>query len=452
MSLFTIDFETFWSTDYTLSKMSTEQYVRDSRFSVHMVGVKKDGGPTVVLTHERFKNILPRLNLEKHIVVCQNTAFDAFILSRVYNTIPGFMVDTMSMFRAVYPHLRASLKVISETLSIGKKGGVAGYDVVNTRGKEYLSSQEWAACAEYCKDDVELAWAAWNILKSHVPVHELQLIDLTLRMAVDPVLMLNPAPLLEELQEQQERKARLLERINAKKTTLASNTQFAALLETLGVIPPVKPSPTALKKDKDLQQRVIELKSEGLKLTPATCEEYEIPWAYAFGKSDPEFKHLLNHDNPEVVAAVEARLAVKSTIGETRAERFLGISRGGTMPVPLAYWGAATGRWSGCLTGDTKIIVYDWEKGVISKAIVDVLFDDLVWDGEEFVPHDGVKFQGLREVISYDGITGTPDHPVFAEDGSTISLSEALRTGASIMGGADPSSGAMERAKRFCAG
>ena len=40
MDCITIDFETFFSTDYSLSKMTTEAYIRDPRFEVILVGVK----------------------------------------------------------------------------------------------------------------------------------------------------------------------------------------------------------------------------------------------------------------------------------------------------------------------------------------------------------------------------------------------------------------------------
>ena len=36
-----------------------------------------------------------------------------------------------------------------------------------------------------------------------------------------------------------------------------------------------------------------------------------------------------------------------------------------------------------------------------------------LWDGEEWVSHDGVIYKGKREVITYDGLTATPDHLVY---------------------------------------
>jgi DNA polymerase I-like protein with 3'-5' exonuclease and polymerase domains/5'-3' exonuclease len=48
-----------------------------------------------------------------------------------------------------------------------------------------------------------------------------------------------------------------------------------------------------------------------------------------------------------------------------------------------------------------------------------VSLDDLVWDGIEWVTHYGVVYKGVREVITYDGLTATPDHRVYLDSGGT---------------------------------
>lgn len=47
--------------------------------------------------------------------------------------------------------------------------------------------------------------------------------------------------------------------------------------------------------------------------------------------------------------------------------------------------------------------------------IENVTTDDLLWDGESWVQHDGVIYKGEREVITYEGLTATPDHLVWVE-------------------------------------
>ena len=73
--------------------------------------------------------------------------------------------------------------------------------------------------------------------------------------------------------------------------------------------------------------------------------------AWAFAKTDEEFKKLAEHENENVRDLVNARLANKTTLEETRTQRFIDIANRGLMPVPLRYYAAHTGRWG----GDEKI-------------------------------------------------------------------------------------------------
>ena len=61
--------------------------------------------------------------------------------------------------------------------------------------------------------------------------------------------------------------------------------------------------------------------------------------------------------------------------------------------------------------------------------------NDLVWDGVEWVRHDGVVCLGIKEVITYDGLTATPDHRVWttAGDGTPVALGDAAASGARLV-------------------
>ena len=63
------------------------------------------------------------------------------------------------------------------------------------------------------------------------------------------------------------------------------------------------------------------------------------------------------------------------------------------------------------------------------KPIETVTTDDLVWDGERWVAHEGVIYKGIKEVITYQGLTATPDHCVYIKTGSYIYLREAVKFG-----------------------
>ena len=135
-------------------------------------------------------------------------------------------------------------------------------------------------------------------------------------MYTQPVLVLDPNMLTDAILEEKEKRDELLQRLGVEEAALASNPKFAALLEALGVAVPTKISKTT-------GQQTL-----------------------ALAKNDAMFQALLNGEREDVALLCEARLRVKSTTERTRAQRFLDISQRGTLPVPLSYYGATTGRWT----------------------------------------------------------------------------------------------------------
>ena len=82
MKIVTLDFETYYDRDYSLSKMTTEEYIRDDRFEVIGLAVKKEDKPTKwVLGQERVKSFLSHIDLSEYAILCHNTAFDGAILN-----------------------------------------------------------------------------------------------------------------------------------------------------------------------------------------------------------------------------------------------------------------------------------------------------------------------------------------------------------------------------------
>lgn len=65
-----------------------------------------------------------------------------------------------------------------------------------------------------------------------------------------------------------------------------------------------------------------------------------------------------------------------------------------------------------CISADTLILT---DKGLCE--IRHITLDHKVWDGVSFVKHSGAVCRGVRPVITYDGITGTPDHRVMTQYG-----------------------------------
>jgi DNA polymerase len=417
MTFLTCDFETFYSQQFSLSKVTTEEYVRDSRFEAIGVSVKVDDEPAEWFsgTRKQTKAWLDRFDWANSIAIAHNAMFDMAIMNWRFDIRPKRIVDTLSMLRAIDgPDAGNSLAKAAERYGLGVKGT----EVVNALGKRRLdfTPEELAAYGDYCINDTEMTYKLAMKLLEGFPKEELQLIDLTMRMFTEPVLYLEKADLELHLADVRRKKADLLGKALISKDNLMSNPQLAETLRSLGVEPPMKISPTTGKE------------------------------TFAFAKSDEEFKALLEHDNVIVQAIIAARLGVKSTLEETRTERFIKIAERGTLPVPLRYYGAHTGRWSGCLVADTVVTVFNLDNGVEEKRITDVLLDDLVWDGEEFVAHEGVVFSGYAEdVVEWDGVRGTEDHVVFTDAGE-ISLREAMQGEHRLTSGGSPDEDAVDAA------
>lgn len=318
MQLITLDFETYYDREYSLSKMTTEEYVRDDRFEVIGVAVKVDDGEAEWFsgTHAETAAFLAQFNLDQAFVVAHNMMFDGAILSWRFGIRPHALLDTLAMARAVDgAEAGNGLSKLADRYGIGKKGT----EVVLAMGKRRLSfsPQELQAYGAYCCNDVDIAYKLLCILRDGVSRSELRLIDLTTRMFTEPVLELD-LPLLEQhLIEVVDRKEQLIAAASASRDVLLSSDMFAAELMKLGVEPPTKTSPTTGKR------------------------------IYAFAKNDGGMKLLAEHPDERVQALAAARLGTKSTLEETRTARLIGIAKRGPLPVPLRYYAARTGRWGG---------------------------------------------------------------------------------------------------------
>ena len=327
MNVITIDFETYYDNAFSLSKITTEEYVRSDLFEVIGVAVAVEDADPVWFsgTMEETKAWLHQFDWANSFALAHNMQFDGAIMSWLFGIKPKGWLDTLCMARAIHGvEAGGSLKALAERYNIGEKGN----EVINALGKRRVDFDEYALAkyGDYCRNDVVLTRTLFHTmvlpgLGDNFPAKELKVIDLTLRMFLDPVLELN-LPLLEShLTDTQDRKAALLAAVQEDRSSLMSNDKFAELLKQLGVDPPRKTS-------------------------PATGKE-----TWAFAKTDEEFKELQNHPDVRVQTLVGARLGVKSTLEETRTQRFIDIAKRGKLPVPIRYYAAHTGRFG----GDDKI-------------------------------------------------------------------------------------------------
>ena len=379
--LVSLDFETYYDADFTLSKLSTSEYVRDERFEASMVGIKIGNKKTKVVPHNKIAAELAAINWETHSVLCHNVQFDGFILSHHYGVFPKRYYCTLGMARGLHSNeIGAGLHDVS--LFYGGKGKIDGgvEGMKGTRFKELFANKPlWKRSAEYCANDVDEMFRIFCAMHPLYPAKEMDLIHMTARMFCAPVLKIDiPRVQAEYEREVTRREELLLNLLNPRdyddvldgkdkklegkerdmrivKKVVGSNERFVSLFETLGIARdqlPRKLSPAWMKKNQAEREEAIDSK-----------------WAFAFARDDLDFINMpeqvweyfphLDPANPDDVLEaaglseklqqlIDTRIAVKSTTNITRAERFLKAGANGmSLPVGYAYYRAHTGRWGG---------------------------------------------------------------------------------------------------------
>lgn len=336
MNILTIDFETYYDREFSLTKLTTEEYIRDNRFETIGVSVQvNDGEPKWFSGKtEDLYQFLKEYDWGNSLALAHNAMFDGAILNWIFDIKPKGWLDTLSMARALHgTEVGGSLAVLAKHYDIGQKGD----EVIHALGKRRIdfSAADLARYGAYCSNDVALTYDLFGYMSNGFPQTELRLIDQTIRMFTEPELRLDVKVLKTHLLELQQRRKELVQ--NFSEADLMSNQKFAAILTVWGVEPPTKISPTTGKT------------------------------TFAFSKTDEEFKALLDHPNVEVQNLVASRLGAKSTLEQTRTERFLGIAYRGELPVPLRYYAAHTGRWG----GDDKLNLQNLPRSSpLKKAII----------------------------------------------------------------------------------
>ena len=504
----TLDFETYYSKKekYSLSAkgMTYEKYIRNPKFEIIGLAVKEFNRPSQWLAPHEIQDWLDYVagayGWENVRVIAHNGRFDMAILGWIYNVYPYQVADTMLMSRACQLWDGHSLDNVTKQLRERYRWGVVknergetmwgifdlkdlpdtldkGEEVHNADGKHLMdfTDEEYDAYGDYAMDDVNLTYSAyqWFMTQRKFPEKEIDVMTLTIEMFTYPVIELHKPVLLEVEKEVNGKRQALLDKVGATVEDLRSDANFAKMLQGLGVTPPMK------------------LNTKGEK-------------KYAFAKKDLAFLKLLEHEDPNVVELVEARLGNKSSQAVTRVQSLLELADRGLMPIPLEYYAAHTGRWGGSdsvnlqnfnrnqlVTSDTpkgtkvfyadkadavvevlpdgnvhlaragvvkneeellhvmglrdalkapkgkKLVVYDLSQvecvsgdGFVLtnnglKKICEISTSDLVFDGVEYVKHDGVMFKGVKDVIEYCGVVGTPDHVVYTRSGEPITLDQA---------------------------
>lgn len=417
-----VDFESYYDKEWSLAKITTEKYIRGDKWECIGVSVKVGDNPAKFYRYETGIPVIAELikRFPTSPFLAHNTTFDYNILAWRYGLHPNFIVDTAIMAGLCGLDRVAggtSLAKLSDQLEkMGLVNKVKGTTVHNMLGVHAadMSEQQWQEYGDYCVLDSDLCYALYMYMIDKVPTSELIMVDITNRMTTVPVIELD-VPLLEQYAvrletERDEMLGRIAGQLGFKdnKTLLSnlrSSKKFVALLERLNVEVPMKWS--------EKKQEMIP----------------------AVSKTDLAFLDLLEHDDKLVRTLVETKLGTMSSMEQTRTATFLDIASRGKMPIPLRYASAHTGRYGGCFVAETMVCLRSknpFDKSPYYTNIINATPDTLIWNGEEFVEHDGVICNGVQEVINYDGLCGTYGHKVFTEVG-LISLGEAKQRGLPVL-------------------
>lgn len=330
MDIITLDFETYFDNEYTLSRgknqKTTEEYIRDPRFEVHGCGIRWPNGSKRWFNKTDFANMLGRDYFARSACLAHHAHFEGLILSHHFGMAPGLWLDTLPMARALLGnHVRVGLESLAAHFGLQPKS--VPYEKFRGRHWDELDNYTQREIADGCLHDCDLTWDMFQRLAVEFPAEEYGVIDATICMFSEPTIIGDTALLAEVWTDERDEREALLAQLGVTAEQLRSNDSFAWMLNQVGV----------------------EIEWKAGKNGP-------IP---AFAKSDDFMRDLLEDADDNIRLLAEARLDAQSTFAQTRAERLGWMSRRGAMCVYINAYGAHTTRDSG---GD-KVNFQNFQRG-----------------------------------------------------------------------------------------
>ncbi len=340
----TLDFESYFDKDYSLSNLSYIEYICDDRFEFSGLGmfVAKQSFAdcencwfTEPSEIELAISILQRnygKNLEGCTLVGQNLMFDAMILHEKFGITPKYTVDTLNLARHEDSRRPNKLEKLCEYYDIGVQKG----DNTWTKGLHWsdMSPTQQSKAAEYCRGDIVTTTLLFRLLLPMLtnPAVELPLQQHTLNMFLIPRFEFDfdlaeqiIAEMYGELAATLEPVTWIWEKYKLKK--------HKCLIEVIRSAQFVKALASVLPKGETV----------GMK----AGKTGNIP---ALAQDDLFFQQLLVHPEAIVRELALARKAAKSWptwIKRVESMRRQAELRGGKLACPLLYYGGHTGRDSG---------------------------------------------------------------------------------------------------------
>jgi len=125
MDLITLDFETYYDKDFSLRKLTTEEYVRDPRFEVVGVGVKVNNGPTEWAsgTHNELQGYLDGFDWESSMVLLTTLCLTVlFCLGSLVLSLASGLILCVSLVLFTVSRLVGALRHLLIDMGWAKKG------------------------------------------------------------------------------------------------------------------------------------------------------------------------------------------------------------------------------------------------------------------------------------------------------------------------------------------
>lgn len=365
-----LDFETFYSDDYTLPKMTTESYIRDPRFEAHGASIKWSPNHNAKWYPEKeLRYVLKEHDWANTFLISHHAQFDHLILSHHYGVQPKMRGCTLSMARLMLGnHIGVSLDSVRKQFGLTAK--TTPYNLFKNLRWHEMSPDIQKQVADGCCDEVESIWRIFcTLIEQGFPQEEMEVVDVTMRMFTDPVLRADVDLLAKIWERERDSKEARMQALGIAESELQSADKFISLLKDEGV--------------------EIEYKKGKNGLIPAIA------------KNDDFMRNLLEDDNDRIRGLAEARIGAKSTGMQTRAATLGWMASRGPLCVYLRYAGAGTLRASG---GDGA----NW---LNFKRASDLRRSILAPEGYLLAPIDSSQIE--CRVLHY--LAGGPDEPVIQQ-------------------------------------
>jgi DNA polymerase len=354
-----LDFELYFDDQISMKKMSTVEYIMHPESEVlgaAFTSIDPDEGSdsyldnTFWLPGSELSEFFERVNWDSVTVVAQNSAFDMSVLAHLYGIYPTHHIDLLGLARAWHTRTKNDLATLCKRYNLPDKGDTAEFKEYSHRNRWHkhtkkrdqskmprlvcaMTDEQHAALAEYALNDAMREWEAFTILMPRLsnPHTELRVMQHTIELFTRPRLVVDTG-------KAEELKCKMDAQISGALLDLVWGADIDLTRKELGG-----------NAFEDTLWKAIEEAGDNPKryTKPAKSKK---GWKFAIAKDDVERELLVNHENEAVRLLMAAKAAKDSwPLHINRVERIVNQSAvfGLRLAVPLKYWGAHTGRWSG---------------------------------------------------------------------------------------------------------